>query len=105
MKVPNIDPATMTNVQIARESDRILEREGEISKTLIEAGLGHIRPSDERADPDIHPIVPLHLALMDRQRALRIEAELRYGPGLITTSQLAMVKGSRGYRRVRPEKS
>lgn len=101
MRISSCDPATMTNAQIAREHERCIQRQGEISNAMVEAGLGHIRPSDERADPSIHPLVPEDLALMDRCRELRVEAELRYGPGLIHTGQIAEVRGAKGYRRVR----
>lgn len=96
------NPASMTNGKIVAEHARHSERQYEIATAMISDGSGHLRPSDMRADPDVHPLARENLALMDRCRALGIEADMRYGPGLIILEHLVTNQG-KSYRRIKPE--
>ena len=94
------DPATMTNAQIVKEHARHMERQSEVATRMIDDGFGSLRPSDMRKDPDCHPLARETLASFDRCRALGIEANMRYGPGLVGVRDLVVSQG-KGYRRVR----
>ena len=96
------NPASMTNGKIVTEHARHSERQSEIAAAMINDGFGHLRPSDMRDDPDVHPLARENLALMDRCRALGIEADMRYGPGLIILEHLVTSQGKR-YRRIKSE--
>lgn len=93
----NRDPATMTNAQIVAEYERIEKRQSEICQQMINDGSGNVRPSDMRANPDIHPLAREVLANFDRNSSLFIEAGMRYGPDLVSIKWLADCKKS--YRR------
>lgn len=99
MKISTKDPATMTNAQIVRESHKMADRSSTIAKTMIADGLGHIRPSDMRDNPNIHPLAREELAMMDRQRQLGIEASMRYGHGYVYIGQL--LHQGKSYRRIK----
>ncbi len=92
------DPATMTNASIVKTYEANMARQYEINTALIEAGLGCMTGFDIRENPEAHPLIPEYLGLMDKARALSIEADLRYGPGLIGIENLVYVQGGR-YRR------
>lgn len=94
------DPSGMTNAQILGEHERCVARQGVIGQQMIDDGFGNLRPSDMRADPDVHPLAAEDLELMDRCRALHIEAEYRYGPGLVVMSHLVHAQG-KSYRRIK----
>lgn len=95
------DPATMTNNQIVKEYERHQNLQSKIAKAMIASGYGHLRPSDMRANPDVHPLARENLASMDRCRQLGIEADMRYGPGLIVMHHLTHSQG-KAYRRIKP---
>ena len=93
------EPATMTNGTILKEYERLLRRQSEIGDVLIAAGLGHTRPSDVRENPDLHPICPEYMEVLDRLYALRHEATRRTGHSSLAMSFLG--SQSKRYRRLR----
>ncbi len=79
--MPTKQPPTsaMTATQINRELDRLDQERSKLTDQFIELGRGHERASETAKKDD-----PLSLAwrsISDRHQALRIEIELRYGPG------------------------
>ncbi len=91
---------TRTNGQIVRAYEKAQARQSIINSKMITDGFGHLRPSDMRADPGVHPLAREMLSLFDDCRALGIEADLRYGPGLIVIEHLVTAQGA-GYRRIK----
>ncbi len=89
---------TMTNAQIVKAYERNGKRQTDLNDQFIKDGLGRMRLSEMRARPEMHRDIPEFLGLMDEAWALGIEAELRYGPGLIDVPQLVVAQGMR-YRR------
>lgn len=80
MRISKRDPAELTNAQILSEWDRMHKADLEMCDVFIDAGLGHLRPSDMRKDPSTHPSIPRRLAILDRSTALFTEAVIRIGP-------------------------
>lgn len=98
--ISRTDPATMSNREIVAEYDRTTLRKSKIVDELIEDGFHDLRPSDMRANPDVHPLAREDLELSDRRFELRAEADKRYGPGLMLMDQLVAGQGG-SYRRVK----
>lgn len=78
-KISTKDPATMTAGQINGELDKLSNQGSELGHLMIEAGRGYERPSEYLKMDD-----PLAMELRknaERRMKLRIEIEMRYGPG------------------------
>ena len=78
-KISTKDPAAMTAAEINKELDKLNEQDSTLDSLMIEAGRGHERPSEYLRMTD-----PLSTELRknsDRRQDLRIEIEMRYGPG------------------------
>ena len=88
----------MTNAEIVKEHASNMEWQSDIARRMIDDGFGSLTPSKMREDPDCHPLAREALGSMDRCRALGIEADMRYGPGLIVIDHLVISQGKR-YRR------
>lgn len=59
-----------------------------LSDLLVDMGYGDLKPSDMRALKEPPKTVVKYLRLIDEAAGLRLEAEFRYGPGLIRVEQL-----------------
>ncbi len=97
------DYAVFTNHGLAVAHRRIQTRQSKIAEEMIAGGFGHLRPSDMRKNPDAHPLAREALELFDEARAIRVEADLRYGPCLPDIGHLVIAQGG-GYRRVKPSR-
>lgn len=73
------EPRGMTAGQINRELDGLDARGSQICTEMIDAGRGHERPTETHTKSD--PLSLSYIAVASRQSELRIEIELRYGPG------------------------
>lgn len=76
------DPATMTPGEINRELDSLAAASEALTTAMIATGRGSWRHSDIREYAKTGDAMSLgYVTLCDRERALHIEIELRYGPG------------------------
>lgn len=75
------DPATMTAGQINKERAALREHASKFGDKMIEAGRGHETPRDYH--PKTDELSELGKTIDKRFMALRVEMDLRYGPGLI----------------------
>lgn len=78
-KIATTDPKTMTPAQINREIDKLGERDSVLGQKMIDAGRGYERPSEYLRMED--PLSRELRTVSDRRAALRLEIEMRYGPG------------------------
>lgn len=81
-------PSELTNHALVREHQRLNVRWDKILNRLIAAGLGDKRPIELRAMAEPPKVVRDWIVCMDAMHDLRSEADRRYGPGLVTVSQL-----------------
>lgn len=79
---------SLTDRALVTEYQRTHARIDKLETKIIDAGLGHLRPSDMRVMADPPKCIRDRMALVDRALDLRAEAERRYGPGMITVDQL-----------------
>jgi hypothetical protein len=77
----------LTNGQLIKKHEQISRKLSKLTDKFIDAGLGHLRPSDMRERPDCLLSVQC-IELMEQAGAIRYEAERRYGPDLMFISQL-----------------
>lgn len=77
----------LTKGQLVSRFELLQKRMSKLTDEFIESNLGHLRPSDMRLRPECK-LSCKYVKLLDEAQTLRIEAELRYGPGLLTVSQL-----------------
>ena len=76
------DPATMTAGMINSELDSLATRSELATNAMIEAGRGYWKHTDiVIAAGGGDELCKGYVAISNRQRALHIEIELRYGPG------------------------
>lgn len=75
------DPAKMTNSEINKERDRLSKVSSQINSDFIQQGRGHETPNETVKKSD--PLSQRYIAVSNRHHELRVEAEKRYGPGLI----------------------
>ena len=92
--------STMSNAQLVKAYRKAETRQVDITMAMIADGCARLRPSGMRADPDVHPLAREYLALVEECCILGIEADLRYGPGLIVLDHLVTAHGAR-YRRIK----
>lgn len=85
---------TLTNTQLVRKHERLVKRMNKLTDKFINAGLGHLRPTDMRERPDCK-LSRQYIKLLDQCANIRIEAESRYGPGLMYVGQLLNVRRKR----------
>jgi len=81
----------LTNSQLIKKHESISKKLSALSRRFIEAGLGHLRPSDMRERGDCS-LSARYVKLSDERGAWRREAESRYGPGFIYMDQLKSVR-------------
>lgn len=79
---------SLTDRALVTEYQRTHARIDKLETKIIDAGLGHLRPSDMRVMTDPPKSIRDLMALAARAIELRFEAERRYGPGMITVDQL-----------------
>ena len=91
---------TMSNRELVDEYTKILVRRGEIINTMVTEGQGLLRLSDMRSNKDLHPMASEFVNLTDEVRNIWAEAEVRYGPGLVTLEHLVIAMGPH-YKRMR----
>jgi len=90
------DPHVMSGAEINKELDRLDKANRIIIDEMIEAGRGYENSSQTYALGKGHdPLTDRFIENGDRRRALRIEMELRYGPG--TPSRLPRGFGPRNH--------
>lgn len=94
------DPAGMSNREILAEYHRMAIRKTRIMDELIKDGFGELKPSEMRANPDVHPLASEDLELSNRRFELRAEADRRYGRGLILMDALVTSQGG-SHRRMK----
>lgn len=74
------DPRDMTNAEIQRTYNKLQSEGSRITQKFIDEGRGHERPSDYAHKTDT--LSRRANENSDKLRALFIEVELRYGPGM-----------------------
>ena len=82
MKISDVKPATMTARKINAELDKLSDARSLLNDAFIDAGRGDETTNQtlKKAGPD-DPLALAFKAVSDRQQALHIEIESRYGPG------------------------
>lgn len=94
------DPGTMYNRELVKAYSRAQTRQSEINQEMINDGFGRLKLSEMRINPDVHPLAREFMALIDECYRLGLEADLRYGPGLILIEHLLDALGP-NYRRIK----
>jgi len=78
----------MTNTQIVRRAQALEVRISKLNNKICDLGFGYMPYSELRASAHQSTTIPKLIKLLDEKHALRMEADARYGPGLITVDQL-----------------
>ena len=78
----------MTDKQLVNKYRALDRKISKMVDKLINSGYGTEQPSTLRKMENKPKIVQDYLALIDQSVNLRMEAERRYGPGLIVVDQL-----------------
>lgn len=85
---------SLSNAELVRRYEKLGAKASRLGNRLIKAGYGSLKPSEMRALIDKVPFLAEYLPIYeylknsDERCELRIEAENRYGPGLLNVSQL-----------------
>lgn len=77
----------MKNGEIVRRFKTLQKQSSKLTDKFIAAGLGNLRPSDMRKRLNCALSIK-YIELLDEMSALKIEAECRYGPDLISIESL-----------------
>jgi hypothetical protein len=78
-------PQTMSASEINKALDALDKKSSKLTNLMIDAGMGHERPTDTLEllkAGDTHPLRLQWLDLWDKHRALYYEVERRAGPGM-----------------------
>ena len=78
----------MTNHQLVRKYEKLRKQSYKLVDWFCSNNMGHLRPSDLRTIKEPCAKVIKYLKILDELSELRIEAKLRYGPGLINIRRL-----------------
>lgn len=82
----------MTDKALVKEYKRAHARIDKLYSKLEQTEFRDMKPSEMRAMPDKPFIIKQLLKQFDFAHELRSEAEMRYGPGLVTVDQLVWRK-------------
>lgn len=78
----------LTDKSLVKRHEALELRISKLVSTLCDNGFGHLKHSELRQLANPPKFVTKYIQLVDESVSLRMEAELRYGPGLITVRQL-----------------
>lgn len=77
-----------SDVRIVRRHETLAKRTSNLVALICDNGFGSYTPNQMRLTMTTNKMFNKYLLLVDEMSDLRSEANLRYGPGLITMRQL-----------------